>query len=90
MGYLAHRHAPAPCPSCDEPLDAAAMIGGVETPAAGDWTICVYCLTWLRFTETMGLREATAAEIADARANVGPEMELVERAIRAAMREGGR
>jgi hypothetical protein len=77
------------CPSCDEPLDDAVLDEGDRPPRPGDWTLCSLCVTWLRWTDTMGLREATAAEIAEARrSRPGMGMDIVERAIRDAMRQG--
>lgn len=56
------------CPICQEALTAAGTIDhSDDAPRPGDWTICAYCLHWLRYTRPfpegpLGLRAVTADE----------------------------
>lgn len=47
---------PTPCPICKKVLDAATCMEGEHKPSPGDVSICLYCQTWLRFTDDLGLR----------------------------------
>lgn len=47
---------PTKCPVCTKVLDAATSTTGNHKPGPGDVTICIYCQTWLRFTDDLGLR----------------------------------
>ncbi len=54
---------PATCPSCGQKLDAATRFEDDLEPSPGDVTICVGCQDVLVFTEELGLRQPTEAEI---------------------------
>lgn len=52
------------CPRCKIPIDAATTVAGDDqNPKAGDYTICVECGGWLRFTDDLDVRSVTADEI---------------------------
>ena len=48
-----HRTPAFRCPTCGEPLDAHGGHPGQDAvaPAAGDLTVCIYCVAILRFGE---------------------------------------
>jgi len=52
------------CPNCGEHLDACS---GVEAhgkaPSPGDITVCLYCGHLMAFTDILGLRVLTEAEL---------------------------
>ena len=54
---------PASCPSCGKKLDAATHPTEDVAPSPGDVTICLGCQDLLIFTEELGLRRPTEAEI---------------------------
>ncbi len=54
---------PATCPSCGKKLDAATHPTEDVAPSPGDVTICLGCQDVLIFTEELGLRRPTEAEI---------------------------
>jgi len=45
-------------------LDRSTGVNGERAPKPGDFTVCVYCQTWLRFTTDLVLREATDQDVA--------------------------
>lgn len=53
------------CPTCDAQLDEAASVDGDFIPKPGDYTICVYCASYLIYKKNMSLRELTAIEISE-------------------------
>ena len=53
----------ASCPSCGKKLNAATHPTEDVTPSPGDVTICFGCQDLLIFTEDLGLRRPTEAEI---------------------------
>ncbi len=58
------------CPTCGSKLDAASLIGSPEQPgewmpSAGDVTACMYCGEFLEFSETMRIRKASIANLAE-------------------------
>ncbi len=57
------RLAPVSCPTCGKNLDAATHPTEDVTPSPGDATICVGCQDVLIFTDELGLRNVTEAEI---------------------------
>jgi hypothetical protein len=61
-----HHTPPARCPRCLEQLDAAGPHDPrwKAPPRPGDFTVCLYCASVLRYTETMGLVRLTPADIA--------------------------
>jgi hypothetical protein len=71
----------APCPHCGVWLRSATGIGDVGpiVPEPGSVTVCDTCVGWCVFTEGLGLRAATAAEIADIPAD---KREFAERVAR--------
>lgn len=56
---------PALCPRCRVTLRSATGLDAHRParPAPGSLTLCDACYTWLAFTDGLGLRLATAAEI---------------------------
>jgi hypothetical protein len=59
------------CPVCHRLLDGFTTPGpGARAPRSGDTSICCYCLSFLRFTETLQLCELTQDEIINLPANV--------------------
>jgi hypothetical protein len=54
---------PRICPVCLRVVDAATNVVGASKPTDGDWSLCAYCGTILRFTNTLGLRCATNDEL---------------------------
>jgi hypothetical protein len=54
---------PEPCLNCGKLLDAAAHEDA--RPAAGDWTICLYCAHMMVFRDDLSLRSPSAAELAE-------------------------
>lgn len=54
------------CPTCSVALSGAGNADGEQgAPKPGDFSICVYCTTFLRYTEELGLREATKPDLAE-------------------------
>jgi hypothetical protein len=51
---------PNNCPGCDRNLNATTGDGG---PSPGDYSICLYCATVLRFNEDMTVRAVPDKEI---------------------------
>jgi len=51
------------CPSCAKPLDGAA--GGDQAPAPGDFSICIYCATILKFDKNLDLEVLSQKELQD-------------------------
>lgn len=51
------------CPCCKTPLDAASSLSGDERPKRNDFTICLECGGWLRFTRDLDVRKVTTEEI---------------------------
>ena len=54
---------PATCPTCGKTLDAATNIEEDVEPSPGDVTICLGCKDLFIFTEELGLRRPTEAEL---------------------------
>jgi hypothetical protein len=54
-------------PCCGKQVDSVTSIGEGKrfTPKPGDFTICVYCGAWLRFTADMKERIFEAEDILD-------------------------
>lgn len=52
------------CPQCHKILDAATGVEGARPPKPNDFTVCVYCQSWLLFTDDLGLRLATDEDTA--------------------------
>ena len=46
-------------------LDGVTAIEGEHKPNEGDYTICVYCTSFLKFTADMSYKELTEQEIAE-------------------------
>lgn len=54
------------CPKCSATLDGVTSVRGKdESPDQGDFTLCIYCATPLRFTDGLGLRLATEDDLAE-------------------------
>lgn len=51
------------CPVCGHLLDAATPVDGVGRPGPGDVTVCIECLSCLRYTDDMQLRFTLLAEL---------------------------
>ena len=58
-----HRMTECKCPKCGKTLDAASSIEYATPPDPGDISVCIDCLTILRFTKDLSLLELTEAEI---------------------------
>jgi hypothetical protein len=58
-----HRLPPALCPHCGFRLDAASNMEGEARPKPGDLCLCMNCGAPSLFTEPMGLRRLTQAEV---------------------------
>lgn len=55
---------PAPCPSCGTLLRAGSCINlEGASPKSGDFTICIRCLSLLRYTDTGALELADPDEL---------------------------
>ena len=81
---------PSPCPVCGRVLDAASMVGGEGRPKPGDFTVCMYCSSILRFDGNLSLRQpGDRALIMAQRSEVWPLLERVQRAARAVREESG-
>jgi hypothetical protein len=54
-------------PCCGKEIDAVTGIGEGkrDTPNPGDFTICLYCGAWLRFTTELQVRRFEAEDILD-------------------------
>ena len=58
------------CPSCDHKLDSASVLEGeAPAPAPGDVMVCLQCAEPLIFEADGKMRRATAAELAEPRAD---------------------
>lgn len=55
-------HVETVCPICGESLGASVHTTSGNGPQPGDSTLCAYCLTLLRFDETLAMRRLTRAE----------------------------
>lgn len=51
------------CPECGKKLDAATGVQADQAPRPGDVSICIYCRTWLRFTDDLTLRIMTKEDL---------------------------
>lgn len=53
-----------PCPTCGVVVDGATVIGQREDvrPNPGDFTLCVYCLSFLRYGEGLSLKLLSAED----------------------------
>lgn len=52
------------CPTCGETLDAASGLTNADaTPKSGDFSLCAYCGTVLRFCDDLSIAEATKEDI---------------------------
>ena len=60
---------PSKCPECGRVIKWAAEVNEAKPPAPGDATICTDCATILVFTDGMGVRRATDAEVEKALAS---------------------
>ena len=58
-----HKTPTVVCPCCKKILDAATGIDA-RNPSPGDFSICVYCKTWLIYTNDLGLRTAQDEDVA--------------------------
>ena len=56
---------PIRCPQCSYEMTDASGVGHNERPSPGDWTVCIRCAAVLRFTEEIGVREASGKELAE-------------------------
>ena len=51
------------CPSCGRLIDALTGVGHEHAPSPGDYTVCFYCGTVMRFVEPLpSVRLATKAD----------------------------
>lgn len=71
----------AECTSCHVSMDGAFNPGGPDAPDPGDPAICGYCAEVMIYTEGLGLRAATSAEIVDMRKY--PEFRALLQAVQA-------
>ena len=55
----------APCPSCGKELDGCTSFTGQQTPSGGDFSVCLYCSTILRFTAGLGLSSASTSDLVE-------------------------
>lgn len=53
------------CPECDARLDAATGYDPHTRPGPGDFTVCAYCVTPLRYDDDLILRRMTSQDWAD-------------------------
>jgi len=59
------------CPSCSKKLDAASNLENENIqPKSGDVSICLYCASFLTFTEDLSIRLLTTEEVADLEDNI--------------------
>lgn len=76
------------CPSCDKRLDAASTLENDDIqPKSGDVSICLYCASFLTFTENLSIRLLTTEEIAELEDNIRIVLMKMRRAIIARQRE---
>lgn len=55
---ISARVKPSACPSCGVVMDAATIVSrkaGGATPRPGDFSLCLYCLSFLRYGEGLEL-----------------------------------
>lgn len=52
------------CPKCNASLDSATSVG-LNTPSVGDFSVCLYCQSILRFGLGLVLEQATEADVPD-------------------------
>ncbi len=50
------------CPRCGKVVDAATPLGTASHPRPGDFSICAYCATLLRFTPTLTVEGVSEME----------------------------
>lgn len=51
------------CPQCDRILDSETSFNTEEKPSPGDNTVCLYCLSVLRFDEHLKLKLLSVDEL---------------------------
>lgn len=51
------------CPTCAKPMNGAAALGHDQQPIPGDFSVCAYCGTLLRYGDALGVREVTKPEL---------------------------
>ena len=51
------------CTNCGTPTDGASCVAEDRFPSPGDFTICIKCGHLMCFTDELGLREPTDAEL---------------------------
>ena len=57
-----HRTSPVPCPVCFTRLDAAASIDSENPPESGDFTVCLFCSSILRYDGVLGVVASSLEE----------------------------
>jgi len=50
---------PMECPECLKMMEAATSVGGVDDPAPGDLSLCIYCGAPLKFGDKLELLRLT-------------------------------
>jgi hypothetical protein len=79
------RLSPDPCPVCKAKLDAVTILTSPKgTPEPGDFSICLYCGTVLRFGASLRVREAMAGEIQQLQDTEPKIFEALQKVIAAA------
>ncbi len=75
---------PACCPECLHILDGATMMDGEKdaVPVEGDYSVCVYCATPLKFTSDLSLRRLTPEEQEGMSDTLAMVIELCKASIR--------
>jgi hypothetical protein len=53
------------CPVCKKLLDAHTNLNSDNTPSVGDYTICAYCTSYLKYGPRLILKVATAEDISE-------------------------
>lgn len=82
-----HRTPTTWCPYCGTSLDGAMNVDGPNAPDPGDVTVCLYCAGLAVFTDNLGLRFPTDAELE--RWTVNPDVTRVRSAVLEVIRRRG-
>jgi hypothetical protein len=53
----------ARCPGCGKMLDGVTNLTGQDMPADGDFSVCMYCCTILRYTRDLNLEKAAVSDL---------------------------
>ncbi len=69
------------CPVCCNKLDAATAMHEPAEPTPGDLTVCIYCASFLQFTDDLDVRPLTESQVGELPDYARIDLQRVRRAI---------